>query len=48
MGLTTNIHAICDSEKFALKFNFSVGNCYTTPEGKKLIELIDSKILVMK
>ena len=44
MGLTTKTHAICASEKFALKFHLSAGNCHDAPEGRKLIGSIGFKI----
>ena len=43
MGLTTKIHAVCTSEKFALKIQLSAGNRHDTPEGRKLIESLSSK-----
>ena len=42
-GLTTKTHAVCLSEKFALKIQLSAGNCYDAPEGKKPIESINAK-----
>ena len=42
MGLTTKRHASCASEKFALKFHLSAGNCHDAPEGRKLIGSIGS------
>ena len=42
-GLITKIHAVCSSEKFALKIQLSAGNCYDVPEGRKLIESINAK-----
>ena len=39
----TKIHAVCSSEKFALKIQLSAGNCYDAPEGRKLIESINAK-----
>ncbi len=42
-GLTTKIHAVCASEKFALKFHLSAGTCHDAPEGGKLIEMLSLK-----
>ncbi len=42
-GLTTKIHTVCVSEKFALKIQLSAGNCHDAPEGRKLIESLNCR-----
>ena len=43
-GLTTKIHAVCASDKFALKFHLSAGNRHDAPEGRKLIEPLTAEV----
>ena len=42
MGLTTKIHLICASEKFAVTLHLYSGNNHDAPEGRKLIKKISS------
>ncbi len=45
MWPTTKIHAVCASEKFALKFHLSAGNRHDAPEDRKLIESLGSRVI---
>ena len=42
--LTTKLHAVCTSDKFALKFHLSAGNCHDAPEGRKLIKQLNAEV----
>ena len=43
-GLTTKIHAVCASDKFALKFHLSAENRHDAPEGRKLIDSLNAEV----
>ncbi len=43
-GLTTKIHEVCASDKFALKFHLSAANRHDAPEGRKLIESLNAEV----
>ena len=43
-GITAKVHAVCISEKFALKIQLSAGNCHDALEGRKFIESLNCKV----
>ena len=42
-GLTTKIHLVCTSARYAFVFALSAGNCHDAPQGRKLIAEIYSE-----